>query len=154
MAQVRVATDCATAFQIFVDDIDLWWRRGGRYRSGPTDSVLRFEPGPQGALIEEWGDGCRHELGRVLAWQPPFRILLRWRLTNYAPDEATEVEVRFAAEGAETRIQVEHRGLDRLRPDHPARHGLSDHLFLVTKGRWWREVLGSLKERLDAERPL
>lgn len=93
-------------------------------------------------------------LGKVLAWEPPYRILLRWRLTNFAPEEASEVEVRFAPAGEETRVTIEHRGLNALRPDHPARHGQGDPQFEISAGNWWREILGFLKTRAETSAPL
>ncbi|MFO1186482.1 MAG: SRPBCC domain-containing protein [Alphaproteobacteria bacterium] len=110
---------------------------------------LHFDPGPDGALIEEIGDGRRHTLRRVLAWEPPYRILLEWRLSNFAAGEKTEVEVRFEPAGEETRVSIEQRGLRLLRPDHPARHGQGDPRFEITVGRWWRETLGFLKQRIE-----
>lgn len=142
---IRVATDCATTFRAFVDDIDVWWQRGPKFRAAGTADALRFEPGPDGALVQELGAGREHILGKVLAWEPPTRVLLRWRLTNFAPDEATEVEILFTPLGDETRVTIEHRGLDRLRSDHPARHGQPSPRFEIDKGRWWRDVLDGFK---------
>jgi hypothetical protein len=45
-------------------------------------------------------------------------LLLAWRLNGeftYDPDLLTEVEVRFAAAGdGQTRVDLEHRGLERF----------------------------------------
>lgn len=147
VASLRIAADCGRVFEAFVSEIDAWWGCGIQYRDGR--SRLRFDPGPEGALIEEMGDGRRHTLGRVLAWEPPYRILLEWRLSNFSPGEKTEVEVRFEPVGAETRVSIEQRGLRLLRPGHPARHGQGDPLFEITVGRWWRETLGFLRARIE-----
>jgi uncharacterized protein YndB with AHSA1/START domain len=49
----------------------------------------------------------------VIAWEPPNRFVLEWKVD---PDAAapTEVEVRFAPEGDGTRVELEHRGFERL----------------------------------------
>ena len=58
-------------------------------------------------------------LGRVLAYEPPHRLVISWDISPYwrlelDRDKTSEVEVRFIAETAErTRIQLEHRNLDR-----------------------------------------
>ena len=54
---------------------------------------------------------------RVLAWEPPARIVLAWQISSdwdYDPELMTEVEVRFTPEGAtRTRVDLEHRYLER-----------------------------------------
>jgi uncharacterized protein YndB with AHSA1/START domain len=50
--------------------------------------------------------------GKVLAWEPPSRVLLAWQITpsfSYDPDLVTELDVRFTAEGRGTRVELEHR---------------------------------------------
>ena len=47
-----VAVEPAEAFELFTADVDLWWRRGPRFRAdGGRPSVLRFEPGVGGRLV-------------------------------------------------------------------------------------------------------
>jgi len=56
----------------------------------------------------------------VLAWQPPRRLVVTWQINGqwqYDPDpaHASEIEVRFTADGPErTTVDLEHRLLDRL----------------------------------------
>ena len=45
--------------------------------------------------------------GRMLAWEPPNRMVFTWEISN---DCGNEVEVRFSAEGDATRVELEHRG--------------------------------------------
>ena len=53
----------------------------------------------------------------MLAWEPYHRLLLSWDISaDWQPDPAlkTEIEVRFIANGNNTtRVELEHRGLDR-----------------------------------------
>jgi uncharacterized protein YndB with AHSA1/START domain len=37
------------------------------------------------------------EIGRILVWEPPHRLLFEWRASNFTAAEHTEVEVRFRA---------------------------------------------------------
>ena len=55
----------------------------------------------------------------MLAWEPPHRLLLAWMVNgdwkrDPDPAQASEVEVRFTAEGPDrTRVELEHRHLER-----------------------------------------
>lgn len=61
-------------------------------------------------------------------------------------DQAREVEVVFAPSPRGTEVTVTHRGWDRIRPDHPARHGLDVAAFLRMMGMWWGDLLSSMRE--------
>jgi hypothetical protein len=67
-----------------------------------------------GRLYERWHDGGEADWGRVVAWEPPQRLVLSWK-PNPERKAATEVEVRFVAvEPDHTRVELEHRGWERL----------------------------------------
>ncbi|HMG41962.1 MAG TPA: hypothetical protein VK611_11565 [Acidimicrobiales bacterium] len=104
---ITVKVDPDTAFAVFTEEIDQWYRQG---LGSPT--TLRFEPGVGGRLLEVGPDnGPEEERARVTVWEPGQRLVfVDWR--------DTEVDIRFeaAAEGA-TRVVLEHRGLDRVPPD-------------------------------------
>jgi uncharacterized protein YndB with AHSA1/START domain len=149
-ASVSVAVDPAEAFRAFTEEIDQWWRRGLEYRvSGRGRGVLHLEPGVGGRLFEEVASasGPRAvETGRVTAWEPPARLVLEWRAVNFAPGEATEVEVTFEPARTGTLVTVTHRGWSRIRSDHPVRHGAEVPAFIRTMGLWWGELLSALRE--------
>ena len=65
-----------------------------------------------GRFYERWKDGEEYEVGRVLAFEPPSRVVFGWRAPSWSA--STEVEVRFAAEGEGTRVSLEHRGWEAL----------------------------------------
>jgi uncharacterized protein YndB with AHSA1/START domain len=146
---VMVAVEPAVAFAVFTEEIDLWWRRGPGYRiGGNSPGVMTFEPRAGGRLFEayETDAGQRvREIGTVLAWEPPARLVFEWRNANFAPSERTEVEVRFEPARRGTRVTVEHRGWAALRPDHPARHGLGAPAFVASIGTWWGELMTSMR---------
>jgi uncharacterized protein YndB with AHSA1/START domain len=146
-----VAVDPATAFAVFTEDLDLWWRRGPRYRPlAHPNGLMRLEPGVGGRLLEVCGgDGAeRFELGRVRIWEPPERLVLLWRNRDFAPDEETEVEIRFAPVEKGTLVELEHRGFGALRDDHPSRRGLGrGAAFAASKGLWWCELHHAVKDR-------
>jgi uncharacterized protein YndB with AHSA1/START domain len=143
-----VAVTPEHAFTVFTAETDLWWRRGPRFRmGGKRRGTLTFEPGAGGRLFESFSDDPADvfEVGRVLVWEPGARLVLEWRLTNFAPGERTEVEVLFEPDEDGTRVTVEHRGWSALRPDHPARHGQDAPAFIARIGMWWADLLGAMR---------
>ncbi len=155
-ATVTVPVPPALAFEIFTTEIDLWWRRGPQYRHVTGDRALvAIEPREGGRVFESTaGDaaGPAQEIGRVLAWQPPARLLFEWRNATFAPVERTEVEVLFEPAGEGTRVTVTHRGWAAIRPDHPARHGQPVPVFIAETGRWWGGQLAVYRLRCKAAR--
>jgi uncharacterized protein YndB with AHSA1/START domain len=151
VVSVEVAADPVLAFDVFTSDIDAWWLRGPQHRfKAPWNGTLRFEPGPQGRLIEQYADGSAFVIGRVVTWQPGERIVLSWRLPNFADAETTEVDVRFEAIAGGTRVSVEHRGWHALRADHPARHGNSGRALAYSRADTWGKNLTSLRRWIES----
>ncbi len=151
-----VAVDPEDAFDVFTREIDLWWRRGPRFRFGNArGGELRFEGGAGGRLVEVRADadGGAFEVGRVRAWEPGARVVFEWRGWNFEGGEVTEVEVRFDAAPGGTRVTLEHRGWDALRPDHPARHGLTGAAFVAMIGMWWADHVNALRAHVARTRP-
>ena len=147
-ATTFVAVEPTEAFEVFTSETDLWWGRGPRFRfGGKRRGTLTFEPGVGGRLFEAFDDGPASvfEVGRVLAWDPGARLVLEWRLPNFAPGERTEVEVLFESASGGTRVTVEHRGWSAIRDDHPARHGLLGAAFIEKNGRWWGDLLLAMR---------
>jgi uncharacterized protein YndB with AHSA1/START domain len=71
-----------------------------------------------GRWYERGATGAEVDWGEVLAYEPPHRLLLSWRLdSEYRidpdPAHATEIEVRFTPDGDRTRVELEHRGFER-----------------------------------------
>jgi uncharacterized protein YndB with AHSA1/START domain len=106
------------AFKVFTQDF-------GRFKPGEhnllgvaiAESV--FEPRVGGHLLDRGVDGSECRWARVLAYEPPHRVVFswdinaRWQLeTDLA--RTSEVEVRFISEAPDrTRVELEHRHLDR-----------------------------------------
>ena len=82
----------------------------------------RFEPKVGGYIYDRAADGSECRWARVLAYEPPDRVVFSWDISpqwQIEPDEASasEVEVRFVAESPQrTRLELEHRHLDRHGP--------------------------------------
>jgi uncharacterized protein YndB with AHSA1/START domain len=108
-----VACSPTHAFETWTARTSTWWPTS---HSVSTDRGLTvtFEPHVGGRIFERTPDGVEHDWGRVIAWDPPGRIVYSWHLRADAAD-ATEVEIRFQpASGGGTRVDIEHRGWERL----------------------------------------
>ena len=153
-ATVLVEVDPPTAFRVFTEEIDEWWRRGSKYRvSGKNRGVMCIEAGVGGRLFEtiDTKQGTKMvETGRVKVWDPPHRFVFDWRAVNFAPDEKTEVEVEFKPSPSGTTVTVTHRGWATIRPDHPARHGHEVPEFVAMMGHFWGDLLMSLRNFASA----
>jgi uncharacterized protein YndB with AHSA1/START domain len=146
---LRVKASPGRAFEVFTREIGDWWLPNGLFQTTPrAPGRLSFEPGEGGRLVETLESGRVFEIGRVLAWQPPERLVFSWRQANFPAGMVTEVEVCFEAVGEETRVSVEHRGFHQVPVDSAARHGFPDAALLGRLGEWWRALLGSAAARL------
>lgn len=106
------------AFRVFTEDF-------GRFKP-PEHNLLGveiaetvFEPRVGGSLYDRGVDGSRCRWARVLAYEPPRRVVISWDISpswqiETDLDNTSEVEVRFIdlAPGR-TRVELEHRNLDR-----------------------------------------
>jgi uncharacterized protein YndB with AHSA1/START domain len=114
---ITVKADAARAFAVFTGRIGRWWPRSHCIGSSPQKDVV-IEPKVGGRWYEIGEDGSHCNWGKVLAWEPPTRVLLAWQISadwKYDPDLITEVEVRFTAlSERETRVDLEHRNLERF----------------------------------------
>ena len=113
--QVKAAPE--KAFELFVSQMGAWWPRGGTIGKGPHAEIV-LEPRVDGKWLERDADGNETQWGKVLAWEPPGRVLLAWQINTqwvYDPNLVTEVELTFArTEGGGTRVTLEHRHLERF----------------------------------------
>lgn len=106
----------AHVFAVFTDRIDTWWPRDHHIGASKEFTAI-LEPRIRGRWYERGADGSECDWGRVLEWDPPRRVLLRWDISaEFRPDATigSEVEVVFVAESAQrTRVELTHRHLER-----------------------------------------
>jgi uncharacterized protein YndB with AHSA1/START domain len=113
---ITVNAPVAHVFSTFTANQNDWWPRN--HHIGKSDRFTAIvEPRVGGRWFERNEDGSECDWGRVLVWEEPKRIVLSWDLNaefRYDPTLNTEVEVRFIAETPRrTRVELEHRGLER-----------------------------------------
>lgn len=115
---VRVKVSPGRAFEIFTARAGSWWLK--THSISATKSPIKdvvIEPRRGGRWFERGEDGSEYDWGKVLAWEPPARLLLAWQIDahfHFDPAVETEVEIRFTAEGNGTLVELEHRHLERL----------------------------------------
>jgi uncharacterized protein YndB with AHSA1/START domain len=129
-----VTVDCAVedAFRIFTADALSWWPVES-HSIHETVSEIVFEPEVGGEVYEVSASGKKGHWATVLEWEPPSRLLLAWNILE-AEASPTEVEVRFLPEGGGTRVELEHRGWERLVENGAAKRASYDS--------GWNHVLG------------
>jgi uncharacterized protein YndB with AHSA1/START domain len=114
---ITVSASPPQAFEVFARHIDRWWPHSHSIGSAPMSGVT-IEPFAGGRWYETGADGSECNWGRVLAWEPPYRLLLAWQIGGdwkFDPDLVTEVEITLTEEGANrTRVDLEHRHLERM----------------------------------------
>jgi uncharacterized protein YndB with AHSA1/START domain len=120
---VEVKAPPARAFELFTSHMGEWWPRGRTVGANPHADIV-IEPREGGRWYERDAQGNETQWGRVLAWEPPGRVLLAWQLDSKWRHDAnfmTEVELSFAAlAGGGTRVTLEHRNLERFGADAQA----------------------------------
>jgi uncharacterized protein YndB with AHSA1/START domain len=105
-------------FVVWTRNFDRWWPRSHTV-TGADDVRVVFEPRLGGRIYEQSPAGASHEWGEVTRWEPPHRLSYLWHLRRDRAD-ATEVDVRFVArDGGGTRVEIEHRGWERLGAQGP-----------------------------------
>jgi uncharacterized protein YndB with AHSA1/START domain len=114
---VSVEAPQAIAWRVFTQNMAKWWPLA-TYKIGKANAVdALIEPRVGGRWFERGEDGSTCDWGRVIIWEPHSRLVLSWDIDanwQYDPALNTEIEIRFIAEGtARTRVELEHRRLDR-----------------------------------------
>jgi uncharacterized protein YndB with AHSA1/START domain len=118
---IVVEASIERAFRVFTEDFDRVKPR--EHNMLPVEiAETVFEPRAGGRVYDRGVDGSEFQWARVLAFEPPFRVVFSWDLNpqfQIEPDHerTSEVEVRFIAESSDrTRVELEHRNLDRHGP--------------------------------------
>lgn len=108
-----VKLPAAAAFRLFTSDIGRWWplRTHSVFEGAAITCAVEDQVG--GRIYEVHSDGRQAEWGRILAWEPPYRLVCSWH-PGRDPDTAQELEVTFQDEAHGTRVTLIHAGWERL----------------------------------------
>ncbi len=116
--EVVVPTGVERAFELFTT-------RVGDFKPpehnllGAAEVETTLEPRVGGHIIDRAPDGAECRWARILAFEPPDRLVFSWDISprwqlEADPEHTSEVEVRFVGEAPDrTRVELEHRHLDR-----------------------------------------
>jgi uncharacterized protein YndB with AHSA1/START domain len=148
---IVVDTAVDKAFAVFTEDMASWWPQDHHIIEAPLSHMV-FEARVGGDIYDVGTDGSECRWARVLAYEPPSRIVFTWNITTQWKAETdmsrvSEVEVRFIPEGtARTRVELEHRHLDR---HGEGWEGMRD---AVGSAEGWNAELRHFASRLEQEK--
>jgi uncharacterized protein YndB with AHSA1/START domain len=115
---IVVEAPIARAFKVFTEDFGSFKPREHNLLAAPVAETI-FEARVGGHVYDRGVDGSECHWARVLAYEPPNRLLVSWDIgprwqIETDPARTSEWEVRFTAETASrTRVEIEHRNLER-----------------------------------------
>ncbi|TYP88984.1 SRPBCC family protein [Blastococcus xanthinilyticus] len=119
--QIIVEAPLERAFAVFTERFgDFKPPEHNLLASAITETV--FEPRVGGHIFDRGADGSECRWARILTYEPPQRVVFSWDIgpqwqVDTDPDHSSEVEVRWIAETpGRTRVELEHRNLDRHGP--------------------------------------
>jgi uncharacterized protein YndB with AHSA1/START domain len=119
------------AFSVFTDGFGTFKPREHNMLAVDIAETV-FETHVGGNIYDRGIDGSECRWARILAFEPPNRVVFSWDISPQWQvetdlDKTSEVEVRFVAETPDrTRVELEHRNLDRHGPGwESARDGVA-----------------------------
>jgi uncharacterized protein YndB with AHSA1/START domain len=118
-ASVTVHRTPEDAFHVFTRQMGSWWPLQAfsiaedTHGSDVKAETVVFEEREGGLVIERMSDGSEATWATILTWDPPRRMVLAWK-PNLTDNPPTELEVTFTADAEGTRVDLEHRGWERL----------------------------------------
>jgi uncharacterized protein YndB with AHSA1/START domain len=130
--QVVVAAPIEQAFNVFTARFGDFKPKEHNLLDAPIAETV-FEPKVGGHIYDRTADGAECRWARILAFDPPDRVVFSWDIgptwqLETDPEMTSEVEVTFVAETPDrTRVELEHRNLERHGPGWPAmRDGIAE----------------------------
>jgi uncharacterized protein YndB with AHSA1/START domain len=137
------------AFSVFTDGFGTFKPREHNMLQVDIAETV-FETHVGGNIYDRGVDGSECRWARVLAFEPPNRVVFSWDISpqwqvETDPDRTSEVEVRFIAETPDrTRVELEHRNLDRHGP------GWESERDSVAADQGWPLYLQRFAEQVNA----
>jgi uncharacterized protein YndB with AHSA1/START domain len=110
---VTVRAEPLQAFRRFTEGIGGWWPLASHSVGQKNAETVVFECRVGGRIVERIRGGRESVWGTVTSWDPPRRVAFTWH-PGQNPETAQDIDVRFDADGAGTRVTLTHRGFERL----------------------------------------
>ncbi|NYH45899.1 uncharacterized protein YndB with AHSA1/START domain [Micromonospora jinlongensis] len=130
--QIVVNAPIEQAFTVFTERFGDFKPREHNLLEAPIAETV-FEPRVGGHIYDRGVDGSECRWARILAFEPPTRVVFSWDIGPTWQLETdlgrtSEVEVTFVVETpSQTRVELEHRHLDRHGPGwESVRDGVED----------------------------
>ena len=117
-SEIVVDAPIERAFAVFTEQFDRIKPREHNML-GVDIAETVFEPRVGGSIYDRGVDGSECRWARLLAYEPPERVVFSWDIgptwqIETDPGRTSEVEVRFVVESPErTRVALEHRHINR-----------------------------------------
>jgi uncharacterized protein YndB with AHSA1/START domain len=118
---IEVQASVERAFSVFTERFGDFKPREHNLLGAPIVETT-FEPRIGGHIVDRAEDGSECRWARILAYEPPTRVLFSWDIgptwqVEPNVENTSEVEVRFTAAGPDrTTVELEHRHIDRHGP--------------------------------------
>jgi uncharacterized protein YndB with AHSA1/START domain len=118
--EVTVPISAEQAFTLFTEGFNSWWIGHHIGKAELAEAVL--EPKVGGRWYERGVDGSECEWGTVLVFEPPGRLVVTWQINaqweyDPDPDHASEIELLFIEQDGQTKVDFQHRHIERLGAD-------------------------------------
>jgi len=116
--EIDVDAPAEHAFRVFTEGIGSWWDPTHHIIDGELAEMV-FEPRVGGHIIDRATDGSECRWARVLAYEPPHRLVFSWDINvqwklETDLEKTSEIEVTFTPGGPDrTHVVLTHRNLDR-----------------------------------------
>lgn len=141
--ELTVPIPADQAFALFTEGFNSWWIGHHIGKADLKEAVL--EPKAGGRWYERGVDGSECDWGKVLVFDPPGRLVVTWQINaqweyDPDPDHASEIEVLFTEQNGQTKVDFQHRYIERLGA------GAEDLAKSVSSSGGWPTILDRFGE--------
>jgi len=115
--EILVEAPIDRAFHAFTHEMSGWWDPDHHILEGELADMV-IEPKVGGHIYDKGTDGTECRWATVLAYDPPHRFAFSWNISldwklETDMEKTSEVEITFTDEGDHTRVQLEHRNIEK-----------------------------------------
>jgi uncharacterized protein YndB with AHSA1/START domain len=110
---VTVSWPQEEAYRRFTQDFAKWWPSYSYSIGGTRVARVVFEPRPGGRIYEEHKDGTRMRWGKVIAVEPPRRVVFTFHPSR-AESDAQRVEITFSPDEEGSRVDLVSTGWEKM----------------------------------------